>query len=565
MSQSIHTLLLILACTFISSSVFAQKKKQKKEAAKKEIIKPTVTEPDEQIELDVEITEETSFDAGSRTSQSIELLDNIRYNNKYEIYGRITDEYDWYFNRYSKTSGRKYGIVNKKGDVILPHIFSKEYAHDNTVILNLENNFGMFNLQTLAWDIPIGYESLRRMNNNLFITKKNGMYGVIDGNNAVVIPFDWSIIDYIQGLDNYVIVRDNSYPSKLRGIMSLTEKKLTVPCLYNDLTKLSDQNYFKVKNGSKYNIIDINNAARFKQWYDDLTISTKGGDYYIVKSDNKFGVVDSNEKQIIPIDLLEISRYPYSDGSYLVRNKEGKYGFMLLDGRVTLPFEYDNLTKEQNNNIISIQNGKCGLVQVNSGAPREIVTCDYDDIKGISKTFVVEKNKLFGLLNEYGSPITEIEYQALEILNEGSRENLIIKAKKGNNYLLLNDQGKPIAENKYYDISTVPSKTSSSYYEVKFSYLKALDKNKKYGLIDKVGKVVTKPIFDDILEETQNILIVKLKEKYGLYYVIDQKQVVDYTYDQIVYTKSNYIGFKGNKVDILQVKSGQVTIESSSK
>jgi len=554
-----HKIVLLVVVMLFSSGVMAQKKNNKKKDKAKQEEK---SEPVEDVIM-MEVVEEVAPDRGDYSSSStapIEFLDNIRFNNKYEISSSINDDYDWFSERYANNNSKKYGIVNKKGDVILLPLFSRDYytSSGNYIIMNLENTYGLFNLTTLQWGIPMEYEYIRSLNNNLYIAKKNGKYGVVDNNNNTILNFEWQDIERLSDLDNYVMISDFSYPQRLMGIYSLIDKKFTVPCAYSSLSTVDGQNYFRAQLGSTYNIVDINNAPRFKKWYDDLTIPSRSGGYYIVKVDNKFGVIDDSEKQIVPINMLEIGRYPYSDGSYLARNKEGKYGFILLDGRITLPFQYDNLIKERNNNVISIQNGKCGLVQVNVGTPQEIVTCNYDDIKSTSKIFIVEKNKQFGLLNEYGRTLTEIEYQSLEVLNSGSRDTQIIKAKKDNSYLLLNELGKPISTTKYTDISVVVNK-NTSYYGIQISYLKALDKNKKYSLVDKVGQAITKPIFDDITLETQNILTVKSKDKYGLYYILDQKLVVDYEYDQIVFTKNNYIGFKGNKIELLQVRSGVVT------
>ncbi|MBX2841342.1 MAG: WG repeat-containing protein [Flammeovirgaceae bacterium] len=403
------------------------------------------------------------------------------------------------------------------------------------------------------------YESLSRLNNNLYQAKKNGRWGIIDENNLTIVPFDWTDIRTISGLENYLIVRDNSYPSKQLGIYSITARKLTVPCIYNSLDKVNRHNFFKVKNGAKYNIVDINNQPKFKTWYDELIIPKNGRNFYIVKTNNRYGVIDDNEQEVVPIEYQEISKRPYSDGSYLAKNKDGKYGFMLLDGRITLPFEYDNLTTKYNDNVVSVQNGQCGLVQVNSGVPYEIVICNYDDIRGVSSTFILEKDGKYGLLDEYGKLLTEIEYQSLEVLNPNSYQNLIIKAKKDNDQvLLLDEQGKLINNEKYKDISVIINKDKSNYYRVNFSYLKALGKNKKYRIIDKVGTPVTKPLFDDVLAETNNMVTVKSKGKYGLYYILDQKMVVDYQYDQIVFAKGYFIGVSGKTMDFLYTKSGQL-------
>ncbi|MBX2841341.1 MAG: hypothetical protein KTR26_06190 [Flammeovirgaceae bacterium] len=106
MKKIIFTVFILI---FAISGIMAQKKKKK---AKEE----------EMIEIDIEVTEEVLFEEESYSSDKpIELLDNIRYNKKYEIYGKINDDFDWYYKRYSKN--KLYGIVNKSGDVILPDLY----------------------------------------------------------------------------------------------------------------------------------------------------------------------------------------------------------------------------------------------------------------------------------------------------------------------------------------------------------------------------------------------------------------------------------------------------------
>jgi hypothetical protein len=319
-----------------------------------------------------------------------------------------------------------------------------------------------------------------------------------------------------------------------------------------------------VSNGSKYNIVDINNVPRFKKWYDEINIPSRARNYYVVKNESKFGVIDDSEKEIVPIEYLEFASYPFSDGSYLARNKDGKYGFILIDGRITLPFEYDNLTKKYNDNVVSVQNGKCGIVQVNAGVPYPIVTCNYDDIKGGNKTFIVEKGGKFGLLDLYGKIITPIEYQSLDALDENSNDGIIFKAQKNGHFQLINEEGKTVGDD-FQDISPLVKTSGSYYYDTRFTYMKAQIKSGKYCVLDKVGKVISKPLFDDIVAENENILIVKSKGKYGLYSLMDQKQIIDYDYDLIIKTKDNYFGFYGRKIDFLVIKSGQLTKINTTK
>jgi hypothetical protein len=560
-AKQVIVILLLGIFLFNAAQLTAQDKKKKNVKKTTKTFVPPVIDSKEEVVTD-ELVSVESIDAPSHTETAkndYEPLSNIRFNDKYERYTSINDNYDLYYPKYSNDKYSSYGIVDKSGNVILPFLFKYERAFNNSeVVLRLGNNIGLYNVNEKRWTIPMFYDGLTSLGNNLFSAKRDGKWGVIDNNNKIVVSFQWTEINSINYLDNYIYVTDNSYPNSLMGIYSFVDHKLTVPCIYKYITKSSNQNYFVVTLGSQKNIIDINNNPRFKKWYDEITLPSKGRNYFIIKSDNRYGVIDENENVIIPTDYIEFASYPFSDGSYLARNKEGKYGFILIDGRITLPFVYDNLIKNYSDNIVTMQNGKCGLVQVNAGLPYEIVTCDYDSIKMGSKAFIVEKDGKFGLMDVYGKLIGSTNYDSLGIIADNSYDGTLYIAKKDGICMLLNDGGTCITTEKYVDISSIQKK-SDSYYSPKFSYLKAKTKNGKYCIIDKVGKLITKTTFDDVLTENDNLVIAVFNKKYGLFSILDQKNLINFEYDLIIKTTNNYVGFIGNKMEILVNNSNGVT------
>lgn len=501
-------------------------------------------------------------------SSSFEPIKNIKFNNKYEIYTNINDQYDFFHDKSSSRYSSIVGIVDKNGNVILPNIFYKSYNNNNQndLILYTDNNYGIFNIKNLRWSVPLIYDEISSINNSLYSTKKNGKYGIIDNNNKIIVPFQWSNINTISNLENYIIVSETVNNNKLKGIYSLIERKLTTPCKYSYLTKIDRQSYFTAYDGSKYNIIDINGNPKFSKWYEDLTIPSKGKMNYIVKLDNKYGIVDDSEKVILPIEYLEFSKSPYNDGSYLARDKNGKYGFITIDGKVTLPFEYDNLTRRNYyDNVLSVRNGKCGLVQINNGMPYEITTCDYDEIEG-NKIMIVKKDDKYGLLDVYGQHLTPIEFQSIEALDDNSSEGTIYKAKINGMYKLINDQGKSLNDGLYTDIDIISKKAKTSYYSsIQYNYLKCKNKNGKYSVIDKVGKSICPLTFDEIDSENNNIFIVKNNGKYGLFSLLNQKQILDFKYDLLIRSNDYYLGIIGNKIDIINSNSENITITPTIK
>jgi hypothetical protein len=188
-------------------------------------------------------------------------------------------------------------------------------------------------------------------------------------------------------------------------------------------------------------------------------------------------------------------------------------------------------------------------VQVNSGLPYEITTCDYDSIVGHSNVFMVEKNNKFGLLDLYGKLVVPIEYDHIESTSNNyyDRKNIFIATKKANNYII-NNSGEVLNSKPYIEIKKLASIDPSGYYgsNVKYDYLLFKNENGKFGILDKFGSEVLEAKFDEILKESKNVIIVKQNGMVGLYNLFSNKQIVPCEYDQIMIDKMGFIGMKGN-------------------
>jgi len=120
----------------------------------------------------------------------------------------------------------------------------------------------------------------------------------------------------------------------------------------------------------QYNLVVVRGNLKFKNWYNEMTPERGGRPRYIVKLNGKMGVIDDREAEIVPLTYNFISANPYNDGSYLAQNGDGKYGLINIDGKITLPFNYDNFQTQSYSGIaISSADNKCGLVKLNNGAP----------------------------------------------------------------------------------------------------------------------------------------------------------------------------------------------------
>ncbi len=502
-------------------------------------VEETVIE--EPVFEDHDVEEESSGAVYNSTYQSRKT--NSRYNTS-TLYG----EYELVYEKYGNDSyNRTYGIL-KQGELLLPIIFKSQSSYGSSSkfkILGLGDSYGLYNLETENWTIPLEYSSLNNLSKNLYTAKKGQNAGIVDESNNVITAFKWSSISGISGLENYVYVTTK----KLKGIYSIIANKVTVQPKYKSIYKNSDENYFKVQNEfDEYNIIDINGKPRFKTWYKELTAGKGGRKYYIVKEEGKMGIIDENEKFIVPLNYQYIKNTPYNDGSYLARNKKGKYGCISIDGNVTLPFDYDNLDIMGYGNIaISGKGNKCGIVQVNNGLPFEIATCDFDDISKSSKAFIVKQNKKFGVMDLYGKMKTKLEFNEINSIS-----NDLLVARKKDDWLLMNNNGETLTDKTYKKIEPLVNHEKQGYYSSKnFSYLQVKYKNGKYGIIDKVGNEIVGPIFEDLLSESKNIVQVKNNGKFGLFNLLTKKEILPYEYDQITSSKKGYYVFKGKDIYLI--------------
>jgi hypothetical protein len=547
MKNPIRVVLVIAVVLFFQNS-FSQKKKVKsKNKPKTEKV---------QVNEDVMLVVEDA----PRSQEAVMVVDEappqireIQSDGSYNQFAteKINDQTVWIYDKYK--NNYKFGI-KKRDQVLLPMLFDRKtypsVSDNNSFPIGIGNNYGLYNVEKEIWEIPMMYYSLNHLGNDIFSARtKNGYYGVVSRDNKVLIPFKWAEISTVSGVENYFILQDKK--SNMKGLYSLLNGKFLIPCEYEYIQTIDNSNYFKVNNEKGYNLVTVDNKPKFKKWYTQIN-SVSNSKNFIVKLNDRMGIIDENENIILPIEYKDIKSYPYNDGSFLAVNKEGKYGCVLINGKISLPFEYDQINTSYSNNLKTIKNSKCGLIQVNSGTPYEIVTCEYDNISIENEVFIVEKNKQFGMLDSFGKLIAPCEYESIEKViskNGNYSSNFVFIAKKNKKFTLLDKNANQLSSESYSNIAPVAylNKNGSYYDESKFSYL-MFQNNNKTGLLDMLGQQVMESTYDEIVGETNNILLVKQKGKVGVYHLLTKKEVVPCIYDQIILDANGNYGVKGKEI-----------------
>lgn len=178
---------------------------------------------------------------------------------------------------------------------------------------------------------------------------------------------------------------------------------------------------------------------------------------------------------------------------------------------------------------LEIRSDKKGRLGYFDSEGNKVISCQYEEAEpftdGVAR---VCKNGKYGLINEKGKAIGGIKYTVME---EYADIDLYIVCEGGS-------EAKP--KDKISTRTSIPFRAfrGSTSYSIKGA---------KWGLIDRQGNVVVKPMYDELSNPINGVIYVSKGGKFGFYNVDNMHLVLKPTYD--------FIG-AFNNLDICWVKKG---------
>lgn len=304
-----------------------------------------------------------------------------------------------------------FNIELRKGTYIL------EFKIDGTTIVSKEYIMKSDNEEDLLRiNLSIALSKFKREQKCLEIANKNADIQYEDG--------DWWIVNKDNGCRIRLLykIEDHSYSNRktfdMVGLRSVNiggeevdfggikggkwgcinkQGEMQIPTIYDkSIYFYNDKVANAFLNG---NGILINKYG--ERLYEDLYDSLKG-DFYqnqIVCKNNKYGVIDTNGKYIVPIIYDDLERIEKFDARFIIK-MNNKYGIIDHNNNLLLPCIYDSIIS--NKYVISVcLNNKWGVLD-NSFKP--IVSTEYeilvkDDNCYDQRPVLVSKNGYYGILN----------------------------------------------------------------------------------------------------------------------------------------------------------------------
>lgn len=257
------------------------------------------------------------------------------------------------------TKNKKRGIVSKDGTILVPPIYDDvdpfyESGLRDFVKVKSNEKFGLVDLKGKTI-IPVAFEWIGEEKGLLKVVTVDRKFGLYDKTGKVIVPAEYVWINNSDTENSNLIVLekgDGSY-----NFMHKNTKQLLLKENVSDYGYVLDEDgllnpfssapkhllYVKGKNGKFGMLNEATGLLDIPMVYDEII--QHFDNYYSVRSGKKYGLINAENKQIIPLqyDAININLIRTDDA--VIVAKGNKFGTVNLKGQVQIPFQYANLER----------------------------------------------------------------------------------------------------------------------------------------------------------------------------------------------------------------------------
>lgn len=406
-----------------------------------------------------------------------------------------------------------YGLISTNGSVIIPFKYKQLILDNDYIIVESEKGKGLFNLN--------GEKILDEIYDDLEVVNLDNQIQVLlkIGSNSQLVDLKGKLlIDKYKGMEPFRDFDNNilGFWIKNKSLSGLISSKgeIILPPIYNEIShlKIDETNYFIVKKGKKYGVVDFRGKNKIPCKYDYIDIYPFG-ENLIVSNDGEFvEVYGSEEKEFKPksYEIINIngkkmfnkniSQYEYYFNygkNNLIFNSAGLWGIIDQNFNIQLPNTYSSLNNINLNNFIvstgvNLINNE-NMNEVFEGGAWDLLNSEFQVINKVSyesidqtglypeKGLIVKKNGRFGMINFTGQEVIPCEFSGIECFENGCLVSKLDPDDQIEKYGFLDiNSGKEIIP-CIYDRLDRANYSSNNFIAVK---------GNKFGVIDMFGTIL---------------------------------------------------------------------------
>ncbi len=265
-----------------------------------------------------------------------------------------------------------------------------------------------------------------------------------------------------------------------------------------EIAEVKDFSYFILKENNKYGVLDKSSNVVIEPIYDEVKIPNPEKEVFICYKDNVSKVFNSKGEQILtnyetvePIRLKNVISNLLYEKTTLIYTKDGKMGLIDYSGNEITENKYESIETlpSQEGKLLVKQNGKVGVLNING---YELIKCSYDKIdldgyyydnsyqySGFVVSNTTNEGYRYGYINYKGEEIIKPECSELSRVTEIDNKDdcYLILAKNGQFGVYKNKE--KLINNEYQSIW---------YGEDNGVFV--IEKSRKYGVADIKGKTI---------------------------------------------------------------------------
>lgn len=366
-------------------------------------------------------------------------------------------------------------LINGKGLLFIHSDSGIKRLNDNLYEYEKSGKYGMVDNNGVIV-LPANSDGrITHLKDNLYVHKTSGKYGIINDNGTIVLPASFDDISGSYGATILIIKNQKT------GILSEDDdNNLKIGTFYDDL-----EPYYSIT----YTLSEIENQALKTDEYSNEENEGHTG-YYIAELNDQFGLVNSNNKVLIPIIYDELSVFEH----FIKVKKDNKYGLLTENNDIIKPPIFDDITplNDSHGDSIGMVFTKDHQQQLTNKFGHVItVFSDYrfvsDKLYELDNMSVIEKNGKYGLFSVKDKKV--ITPPIYEDMFDKIYNNSILAQLDGQK-VLIDTSGKILIDDlsQYTEIFRLNDSDK----------IKVKTKDDKYGLIDYAGKTIIAPIYDSI-------------------------------------------------------------------
>ena len=265
----------------------------------------------------------------------------------------------------------KYTILNSHGKAIFPTQYDEIRQHNDYYIL--ENSSGtdcLFNSGELVKGILVDYyvaPFLHQENGQTkkyYDFKKGDLWGIIDGDGRIHIPalYQEHLRFVYNCNENLSLCLVANYKGK-RGIINF-KNEIVLPFKYNRIMETEIRNIFEIETTKGLQLFNLQSKRIITpSYYENCTSDTNY--IYLSKAHFKTPFDPQKEQIILPWEYSTVYNIPGSH-NFAVK-KDGLFGVVNSENKVLVPFIYEDMISTNRPNMLVIaKNNQCGIIDINN-------------------------------------------------------------------------------------------------------------------------------------------------------------------------------------------------------